>query len=480
MLSGGSSLTRRVMALIGGAGLLSGALSAMIFAAGRPAAAQGPGGLERAAELPELRAINATGAWRLSTGKGVVVGVLDSGVDPTVPDLTGSVTTGPDLTAGANPAGYQPPRLHGTYIASLIAGHGSGPGRADGIIGVAPAAKVLSIRVILEDTEPGYLVYNENASYDDAIANGIRYAVGHGASVINMSLGTGDQTRSLRQAVTYAISHNVVVVAAAGNERAPGSGFTSYTYPASFTGVISVAAVNASGAAASFSDRNSSVVISAPGVGVVGAGPPGSVLIVDGTSPASAFVAGVAALIRSRYPSLPAALVAQAIIGSTSRRPSGGYSPSVGFGEVDATAALAAAARLAGQRADTGLAVNAHLGGAVPGPVVVIRRDYAEIAVLAGIAVVGLLGFGVSVTALATGTRRAKNRARDGARDGARDRDGNGAAVSPAWPVADPVAEGTAPEVSGPGAREDSGPAGTITGDKAEYEIGDCVGIDDE
>ena len=162
-----------------------------------------------------------------------------------------------------------------------------------------------------------------------------------------MSLGGETPDRNLRAAVGYAIAHGVVVVAAAGNDGATTSGYTPYSYPAAFPGVISVAAAGANGRRAFFSDRNASVVLSAPGVNVVGAGPGGSYLEGSGTSPASAFVAGVAALIRSRYPRLSPVQVEQAVISSAADRPAGGYSPGVGFGEVNAPAALSAAARLA-------------------------------------------------------------------------------------------------------------------------------------
>ena len=164
-----------------------------------------------------MRAIGVTAAWQVTRGSGVTVGVLDSGVDPTVPDLAGSVTVGADYTQGADPPGYQPPHLHGTYVASLIAGHGSGPGDTAGVIGVAPAARILSVRVILDDQEPGFANYNDKSAYADAIGNGIRYAVGHGVEVINMSLGGETPSRNLRAAVGYAIAHGVVVVSAAGN-----------------------------------------------------------------------------------------------------------------------------------------------------------------------------------------------------------------------------------------------------------------------
>jgi len=190
----------------------------------------------RSAEEPVLRALGTSGAWRVSTGRGVTVGVLDSGVDGSVPDLAGSVTTGPDYTAGVNPPGYQPPREHGTYIASLIAGHGSGPGRADGVIGVAPAAHVLAVRVLLEQSEPAFAVFNENAHYDDTVAKGIRYAVAHGAGVINMSLGDPNPTQDEIAAIGEAISRGVVVVAAAGNDGTGKGRFTPYSYPASVPG----------------------------------------------------------------------------------------------------------------------------------------------------------------------------------------------------------------------------------------------------
>jgi type VII secretion-associated serine protease mycosin len=380
-------------ARVGCACVLS-ALSAVGVLGPSAASAQGVGQQVRAAELPELREIGVPAAWRVTRGAGVTVAVLDTGTDLSAPDLSGSVTVGPDYTRGANPPGYQPPHLHGTYIASLVAGHGHGPGRSGGVIGVAPAARVLSVRVILDDQEPGFAVYNENAGYADAIAEGIRYAVSHGADVINMSLGSAVPTRAMRLAIIDAISHGVVVVASAGNNGLAGGRFTPFSYPASFTGVISVAAVGATGRRAAFSDRNASVVISAPGVNILGAGPGGEYLTGSGTSPAAAFAAGVAALIRSKYPRLTPALVTQALVSSARHRPRGGYSPGTGFGEVDAAAALSAAARLAGQPAAAGLSASAHFGaGPVPGPVQVVHRSRVKVVTLIALAAAAAGGF---------------------------------------------------------------------------------------
>ncbi len=379
---------------------------AQMVTSARTGPSQGAGAQVRAAELAQLKSINAPAAWRVSQGRGVTVGVLDTGVDASAADLAGSVSTGPDYTQGADPPGYQPPHLHGTFIASLIAGHGSGPGRAGGVIGVAPAARVLSVRVILDDSEPGVGPYNTNPRFADAIGQGIRYAASHGAGVINMSLGSVQPTRAMQAALAYAVSRGVVVVASAGNSGAPGQAYTPYSYPASFTGVLSVAAVNESGGRAAFSDRNSSVVLSAPGVEVIGAGPGGTYLQASGTSPAAAFVAGVAALIRSAYPRLSPAQVEQAMTSSAARRPAAGYSPATGFGEVDAAAALRAARLLSRASPGAGLAAGRHFGGAVPGPVQVTHRDEARIAALGGIGAAGAAGFLASLAVLATLTIR--------------------------------------------------------------------------
>jgi type VII secretion-associated serine protease mycosin len=391
----------------------AGVLVAAALATGTGVAqAQGGGQQVRAADLAVLRQIDVPAAWHASKGRGVTVAVLDTGVNPAAPDLTGTVTLGPDYTAGANPPGYSPPHLHGTYIASIIAGHGSGPSMSSGVIGVAPRARILSVRVILDDQEPGFQVYNDNAAYYDAIAEGIRYAVRHGAGVINMSLGSTVATRSMRLALAYAIAHGVVVVAAAGNNGTGGSSFTPYSYPASFTGVISVAAVDASGQRASFSDRNASVVVSAPGVNVVGDGPGDSYLIGSGTSPASAFVAGVAALIKSKYPGLKPVQVMQAIVKSARRRSPGGYSPGVGFGEVDGAGALRAAGGLASTRPATAgtQAPAARFGHSSLGPIVVVPSETALTVALAAVAALAAIGFIASLIGLFRRRRRRPSR----------------------------------------------------------------------
>jgi type VII secretion-associated serine protease mycosin len=389
-------------------------LLVVLLLAARPsgASAQSVAQLVRSADMSVLTEIDVPAAWSTTMGRGVTVAVLDTGADPTAPDLVGSVTVGPDYIAGIDPAGYQPPLLHGTYISSIIAGHGSGPGRSEGMLGVAPQAQILSVRVIPDDQEPGLAVYNQSPDYGSAVANGINYAVAHGATVINMSLGGGD-SRSLRQAIAKAVAHGVVIVASAGNGGTAGAGFTNYGYPASLPGVIAVAAVDASGQRASFSDDNSSVVVAAPGVNVDGAIAGGQYVQASGTSPASAFVAGIAALIRSAYPRLTPVQVMQAIVTSTTDRPPGGYSPAVGFGEVDADAALTAAGTLAHTPATRGLAGTAHFGPRLRGPIVVVPKDPTRIAVEAAVALAAVLGFLATAVALIATARRRRRAVAD-------------------------------------------------------------------
>ena len=203
-------------------------LAASLVTAGGPASTVSS---IRSAEQPQLGVVHAAAAWPVTRGSGVTVAVLDTGVDASAPDLAGSVIAGPDETLGADPPGYQPPHLHGTYIASLIAGHGSGTGRRSGVIGIAPAATILSVRVILDETEPGFSEFADESANDDAIGNGIRYAVQHGAGVINMSLGSTAPTQGLRAALAYAAARGVVVVAAAGNDGEAASDALTHAVP---------------------------------------------------------------------------------------------------------------------------------------------------------------------------------------------------------------------------------------------------------
>jgi hypothetical protein len=360
----------------------------------------------RDGELWVLNALNVQSAWSVTEGQGEVVAVIDSGVNPDVSDLVGSVRTGPDLTGFHTSPDNSHWGMHGTWMASLIAGHGHDDG--SGIIGVAPKSTVLSIRVITDKGDPNYSAYEHESvgQSQDELAAAIAYAVSHHADVISMSLGYSLQSRAVRAALQNAYEHNVVVVASAGNSgtQATGkAGQAPYSFPADYPGVLAVAALTQGGQLASFSSDNLSVQVAAPGSAVPAQGRDGKYWIVTGTSPACALTAGVVALVKARYPRLTDSEVIDAITSSTTpgSRPAGGYNDRVGFGEVNAAAALTAAGRIAAQLpAASAFAPTAHFGGgvaAIPAvPVAPRGRTALALYCLLGLASLALVGFAVS------------------------------------------------------------------------------------
>lgn len=282
-----------------------------------------------------LNTVNAPEAWAGGhTGEGIVVAVLDSGVDINHSDLRDNiwVNTGEipnngidddrngyvDDVNGWNfgrnqnnnnvlPGTNDPGQGHGTHVAGTIAASNNG----SGITGVAHDASIMAIR--LGDVEGGRFT---NAG---SLARAIRYAVDNGANVINMSLGWSDSAE-LREALAYAASRNVITVSAAGN-----SGESSPGNPAQYATQygISVGAIDSSGEIADFSNRagNNSALqhVVAPGVNVYSTEPNNRYGYSSGTSMAAPHVAGVIALMLSANPNLTHAQVRQILVNSTVR-----------------------------------------------------------------------------------------------------------------------------------------------------------------
>jgi len=317
----------------------------------------------RDAQTWVLDDVAAPQAWATSQGRGITVAVLDSGVNPAVSDLAGTVTAGPDFTHAGTKASSPSWGQHGTWMASLIAGHGHAGG-GSGILGIAPRARILSIRVITDHDDPGYHRYQHEPpdSIQRSLADAIRYAVHRGAAVISMSIGYSLPSSKVRAALQYAIDHGAVVVASSGNSGdssfARTHSYAPYSFPADYPGVLAVGAANSDGSPAGFSSDNLSVQVTAPGVNVPAQGRDGQYWEVSGTSPACALVAGVAALVKASYPRLSPALVGQAIISTTRDRPRHGYDQRVGFGMVDAAASLSEAKVLSRNVGDAGLAAS--------------------------------------------------------------------------------------------------------------------------
>jgi subtilisin family serine protease len=278
-----------------------------------------------------LSAYGITQAWTTTRGAGVTVAVIDTGVDGSHPDLTGVVVGGTDVSGVGSPNGQTPlgdDSDHATMVASMLAGHGHGSGA--GVIGVAPEAKLLSVSV-------GFGVGSVDS--DDQIAQAVRWSVDNGAKIINMSLtrNTLDWPTSWDSAFLYAMEHNVIIVAAAGNR---GSGTTEVGAPATMPGVVVVAGVDRNGKASfDASSQGITLTVAAPSEDLVGAAPGGGYNQWAGTSGAAPLVAGVLALIEASHPGLSAGNVINRL---TATATPAGSALSYGSGLMNAAAAVTA------------------------------------------------------------------------------------------------------------------------------------------
>lgn len=274
-------------------------------------------------------------AWQVTRGEGVVIAILDSGVDASHPDLAGVVIGGTDVSGRGDATGTLPlgpdGRTHATMVASLAAGRGSGP--ASGVIGAAPAASILSISVAFGPGE---------RNGDDQIAEGVRWAVDNGADIISLSLTRNqlDWPESWDDAFLHAERNDVVVIAAAGNR---GSGTEQVAAPATMPGVLAVGGVDRSGRASDqASSQGITIGVMAPSEGLIGAIPGGGHSSWQGTSGATPIVAGIAALVRAAYPTLDAAGVINRLISTARPVTASVPDPLYGYGLVDAAAAVSA------------------------------------------------------------------------------------------------------------------------------------------
>jgi type VII secretion-associated serine protease mycosin len=262
-------------------------------------------------------------AWKITKGTGVVVGVIDNGVQANLPDLAGAVVPGVDLT-GARADGRTDldRNSHGTAVAALVAAGGAG---RTGMVGVAPEATVLPI--ILADGQH----YVDPAGLGTARA--IRWAVDHGAKVVNMSYGADDLdcVGPLLDAVFYAIDRNVVLVAGAGND---GSGINRPQAPARCPGVLAVGAIDEQGLPWQKTQRQPYVDVAGPGSEIVSIDKFGMRRVSEGTSDAAALVSGVVALLRARFPEMPARQIVTRLLATAKDAGAPGRDDQTGYGIV--------------------------------------------------------------------------------------------------------------------------------------------------
>ncbi len=278
-----------------------------------------------------LQALDLPAAHRISQGAGVTVAVIDGGVDPRQPDLTGSVVEGTDVLKGKGD-GFDDPNGHGTGMAAIIAGHGHGPGNADGILGIAPQAKIMPIKVIGD---------REDGINDGEFAVAVNAAVARGAKVISVSLDVAGGRESM-EAVAQAVDKDVVIVASTGN--AEGVALQVTGAPARYRGVVAVGGTDRRGQRAAFSvegSRENDLMVVAPAVDGINANPDGTYATgKSGTSMSAAIVAGAAALIRSKYPDLPVHEVWNRLNATAVDKGPAGFDTGYGNGLLDLTAAL--------------------------------------------------------------------------------------------------------------------------------------------
>lgn len=233
-----------------------------------------------------IELIAAPKIWENSKGKGITVAILDTGCDVTHPDLSGCIIGVRNFTRDddGQPDVVTDYSGHGTHVAGTIAAIHNGTG----VVGVAPEANLLILKVLDKSGSGQY----------DWILNGINYAVEQKVDIISMSLGGSVDVPELHQAIQYAISNQILVVCAAGNEGDGQSSSDEFAYPASYNEVISVGSINLERRSSEFSNSNSEVDLVAPGEEILSTYLNGTYAKLSGTSMATPHVSGALALIK--------------------------------------------------------------------------------------------------------------------------------------------------------------------------------------
>ncbi|MBV1849108.1 S8 family serine peptidase [Catellatospora tritici] len=276
--------------------------------------------------------LDLTKAHAISQGAGVTVAVIDSGVEAHHPDLDGNVLTGIDVVTGGGGNGWGDLDGHGTGMAGLIAAHGHGSG--DGVLGIAPKAKIFPIR----------MANAAGMGNGDAIVKGINEAVSRKIKIISISVSAFSAVPDdLINAVARAREAGTLVFAASGN--APEDFVV--TAPARYPGAVAVGAVDRAGNHMGSSVSGPELVLSAPGADITSASKINKSAGTQyrrgsGTSPATAIAAGVAALVWSKYPNLTADQVLERLTRTAVDKGPKGQDRDYGFGVVDPVAALTA------------------------------------------------------------------------------------------------------------------------------------------
>jgi thermitase len=292
---------------------------------------------------PAFQLIRVKAAQKYSTGQGVVVADINSLVDYSHPALAGHLTSGYDFVSDhptdsvlnqssssfldqssssfldedtsnflnqssssfLDDGGHQPAYSHGTMCAAII-------------VAVNPSGMFMPLRAF--DDNGGADLYS--------LTKAIRYAVTHGANVVNMSWATETNSNAIKGAIQFALNSNVVLTASAGNNNT-----AAPQYPAAYDGVLSIAATDIFDVKGSFSNYGQSILLDAPGVNIISAYPGGKYSIASGTSFSAPIIAGTAALVRALKTHGITSSITSATVNIDSKNPN--YSGQLGYGRID-------------------------------------------------------------------------------------------------------------------------------------------------
>ncbi|MFC5703637.1 S8 family peptidase [Cohnella faecalis] len=271
--------------------------------------------------LPEIATEQG---WNVSKGsKDIVVAVVDTGVQSDHPDLKGRLVAGTNIVDPSSPPDDDVG--HGTHVAGIIAAEVN---NGEGVAGMTWFTKIMPVKV-LDSTGAG-------STY--SVAEGVVWAVDHGANVINLSLGNYADAEFMHDALKYAYDHGVVLVAASGNDNTDRPG-----YPAAYPEVLGVAATDPNEARAEYSNYGDYIDIAAPGTSIASTYPGSRYASLSGTSMACPHVSALASLVRAANPKMTNAEVMDVLRRTAKDLGSAGKDASFGYGQIDVKAALQAA-----------------------------------------------------------------------------------------------------------------------------------------
>ncbi|MCS0789375.1 S8 family peptidase [Cytobacillus firmus] len=242
---------------------------------------------EEVMEVPKgVDLIQAPKMWNETKGKGIKIAVLDTGCDLSHADLKDRITGGRNFTDDDNsdPNIFKDYNGHGTHVAGTIAAHENDAG----VIGVAPEADLLIVKVLNKDGSGQY----------EWIINGIHYAIEQNADIISMSLGGPADVPELHDAIKAAVKKNILVVCAAGNEGDGDDSTDEFAYPGCYNEVISVGAINLERDSSEFTNSHNEIDLVAPGEEILSTFLNGKYATLSGTSMAAPHVSGALALIK--------------------------------------------------------------------------------------------------------------------------------------------------------------------------------------